>query len=108
MRVADPEKTRKSPNSRSPVINDPESNGDEDPKNLSRFFCLFWKTSCCVSDGDSATGGPGEAKNMGFDPSTPRFKSLLCLLQLCDSGKVAQLLCAWFIIVPASQAACED
>ena len=34
---------------------------------LERFFYLFWKTRLlCVSDGDSARGGPGDAKNMGF------------------------------------------
>ena len=33
-------------------------------------------------------GGQVKQKIWALDPKNPRFKSLLCLLQLCDSGKV--------------------
>ena len=71
------------------MINDPESNGDEDPKNLSRIllFILENKAAVCLM-GTLPQGGQVKQKIWALDPKNPRFKSLLCLLQLCDSGKV--------------------
>ena len=50
--------------------------------------------------------GQAMQRTWALDPKTPRFKSLPCLLCV-TLGRLSNL-CAWFITVPASQAACED